>query len=175
MALQAVGNVATLSAAAVLDRNLETLMEAGYRLSVVLLRDRDEAQDAVQDAAFLAWRKVAQLRDPTAVRAWFMAIVVRQCQSRLRRPWRSVLKLASLRHEMSMSEDTMVARLDLSAALARLPDHDRLALYLHYVEDLTLADAAAVAGCSFAAFRSRLYRAVDRLHHEMTHQEARTP
>jgi RNA polymerase sigma-70 factor (ECF subfamily) len=167
----AVGVTQLARAEDLLDRQLESFLEAGYRLGVILLRDRDEAQDAVQDAAALAWRKVGHVRDPSSLRAWFLAIVASQCRSRLRHRWRSVLKLDVVDRHVGFSEESVVRRLDVSTAIGRLPPDDRLALYLHYFEDLTLADSARVVGCRLAAFRSRLYRAVDRLRDELGREE----
>ena len=36
-------------------------LEAGYRTALAILRDPDLAQDAVQESAFKAWRKLDQL------------------------------------------------------------------------------------------------------------------
>ena len=48
-------------------------LEAGYRTALAILRDPDEARDAVQDAAFKAWRRMRQLHDPASARPWFLA------------------------------------------------------------------------------------------------------
>jgi RNA polymerase sigma-70 factor (ECF subfamily) len=50
-------------------------------------------------------------------------------------------------------------RAQLEAAMAALPDDDRLALWLHHVLDQTFDDTARVLGCSVAAVKSRLHRA----------------
>ena len=47
--------------------------------------------------------------------------------------------------------------------MLRLPESDRMLLYLFYWLDLPLEEVAAVARISTAAARSRLYRAVGRL------------
>src|SRR5579859_1322832 len=150
-----------------LDRELETLMAAGFRLAVVLLRDRGEAEDVVQEAALLAWRKAGQVREVAMLRSWFLAIVANQCRSVRRRRWWSVLKLAEPRTWSGFGEESLAEGLDLAAALGRLSDEDRLALYLHCHQDLTLEEAARVVGCGPAAFRSRFYRARERLRAEL--------
>src|SRR5215471_13939017 len=99
-----------------LDQQLESLMEAGYRLAAVILRDRTEAEDATQDAAALAWRKVSQLRQPSSLRTWFLGIVAQQCRSRLRDRWRAVLKEWTVDRQESFSEETVIQRLDVAAA-----------------------------------------------------------
>jgi RNA polymerase sigma-70 factor (ECF subfamily) len=43
------------------DALLDPLMEAGYRLAFTMLRDRQAAEDVVQEAAFKAWKKFHQL------------------------------------------------------------------------------------------------------------------
>jgi DNA-directed RNA polymerase specialized sigma24 family protein len=49
---------------------LEPLLEPGYRLACGVLHDHQAAEDAVQEAAFKAWRKLSQLREgPSPSRA----------------------------------------------------------------------------------------------------------
>src|SRR6188474_3876596 len=45
----------------------------------LVLRDRDRAQDAVQDALVLAWRNIRALRDADAWDAWLYRLTVRAC------------------------------------------------------------------------------------------------
>ncbi len=71
-------------------------LEAGYRVALAILRDPDEARDAVQDAAFKAWRSCGQLRDGRSARAWFLRIVANQCLSVRRRHWWSVVRLPEI-------------------------------------------------------------------------------
>jgi RNA polymerase sigma-70 factor (ECF subfamily) len=59
---------------------LQPLLEPGYRLAGGMLQDHQAAQDAVQEAAFKAWRKLRQLRDGSEVRPWFLGIVANECR-----------------------------------------------------------------------------------------------
>ena len=45
----------------------------------LVLRDRDRAQDAVQDALVLAWRNIRALRDADAWDAWLYRLTLRAC------------------------------------------------------------------------------------------------
>ena len=62
-------------------------LDAGYRTALAILRDPDEAHDAVQEAAFKAWHRIRQLNEAAAARAWFLAIVANQCRSTRRSRW----------------------------------------------------------------------------------------
>jgi RNA polymerase sigma-70 factor (ECF subfamily) len=92
----------------------------------------DEARDAVQEAAFKAWRRFAQLRDGRLVRAWFLRIVTNQCLSVRRGRWWSVVRQAEVEPASGQSEDTAAERTDLERGLAQLPRDDRLALFLYF-------------------------------------------
>ena len=71
-------------------------LEAGYRTALAILRDPDQAHDAVQESAFKAWRKLGQLHEGKPARPWFLAIVANQCRSERRTHWWSVIRLPEL-------------------------------------------------------------------------------
>lgn len=54
---------------------------AAVRLARALLHNIDEAEDALQEAALKAWRKLDNLRTGSPLRPWFLAIVANQCRS----------------------------------------------------------------------------------------------
>lgn len=69
---------------------LDPLLESGYRLACGMLHDHYAAEDAVQEAALKAWRKLRQLRDGTEMRPWFLGIVANECRSTRRSRWWSL-------------------------------------------------------------------------------------
>ena len=91
-----------------------------------MLHDVDEAEDAVQDAAFNAWRKLGNLRDGSTLRPWFLGIVANQCRSvRRKRRWPAV---QSEGPEQGAPEADIAASVDLRRALMRLDYEQRLVL-----------------------------------------------
>ena len=50
-----------------------------YAVAFLILRDRDRAQDAVQEALVSAWKDMRALRDPGAWDAWLYRLAVRAC------------------------------------------------------------------------------------------------
>src|SRR5882762_4722214 len=57
----------------------------GYGIAYDLLRNRAEAEEAVQEALARACEAVGDLRDPAAAPAWFLRIVTTMCLRTLRR------------------------------------------------------------------------------------------
>src|ERR1035437_4146173 len=56
-----------------------------HRLAAWILRDPVGAEDAVQDAALIAWNRRRRLRDAASADGWFSRIVVNVCRDELRR------------------------------------------------------------------------------------------
>ena len=135
----------------------------GYRLAVAMLRDADEAHDAVQEAAVKAWRSLDRLREGAPARPWFFAIVANQCRTTMRKRWWNVLRLSGHESLTADPEDSVAQRVDLDRALASLSPDDRAILHLHFYLDLPLDEVGRVLGISPGAAKSRIYRAVHRL------------
>src|SRR5215471_18445878 len=131
---------------------LRPLIEPGYRLAYSMLQRREEAEDAVQDAALNAWRSVHRLNDGTeSMRPWFLAIVVNQCRMARRSRWWSVIRTAELDDPLEHAEERWVGRLDVLRALATLGPGDRAALWLRFGEDMSIEQVAAVLRISPSA------------------------
>ena len=147
------------SAEADFDAVIGPHLDAAYRTALAILGNPDEANDAVQESAFKAWRKLGQLRSGWPARPWFLAIVANQCRSERRRRWWSVIRMP----EVDSVDHQPPENIDLERALAKLPPDDRLVLFLHFYLDLSLEEVGAVVGVSAAGAKSRVYRAAKKL------------
>ena len=152
---------------------LVPLVRPAYRLACAMLHDGPAAEDVVQDASLIAWRKLPQLKDHSKLRAWFFGIVANECRNARRRRWLSRLTLGLAPSLIVASgEDHWVSRADVRRALARLSHEDRLVLSLYFYLDVPVAEIADVMGSSADATRQRLYRAVRRLRPDLEIEEA---
>ena len=66
---------------------LQPLIEPGFRLALAMLHDPQAAEDAVQEASFTAWRKVARMQDQGKLRPWFLGVVANKCRNARRTKW----------------------------------------------------------------------------------------
>jgi RNA polymerase sigma-70 factor (ECF subfamily) len=142
---------------------LQPLLEPGYRLAGGMLQDHQAAQDAVQEAAFKAWRKLRQLRDGSEMRPWFLGIVANECRSVRRSRWSSVIKVVEPAAKQSVSADSVVRGLELRDALRALDEKKRLALVLHWYLDLPLEEVAVITGASVHAVEGQVQRGMHEL------------
>lgn len=146
---------------------LQPLLEPGYRLAGGMLQDHQAAQDAVQEAAFKAWRKLRQLRDGSEMRPWFLGIVANECRSARRSRWSSVVKVLDPAKAESVSPDAVVSGIELRNALRALDEKKRLALVLHWYLDLPLEEVAAITGSSVHAVEGQVQRGMHELRQRM--------
>jgi len=151
---------------------LRPLLEPAYRLAAAMLQDRQLAEDAVQEAAVKAWRKIQQLRDGTEMRPWFLGIVANQCRTTRRGRWWGVLKIDAEPTNTESPDDAAVQGVDLRNALKRLRPDQRLVVVLYFYLDLPLEEIATIAGASLAAVRGRLYRGIRELRADFPITEA---
>ena len=138
-------------------------LDAGYRTALAILRNPDEAHDAVQEAAFKAWRKLNQLHEGKPARPWFLTIVANQCRSERRRRWWSVIRMADVEAGAARHDAGSAETMDIDRELAKLPPDDRLALFLYFYLDLPMEEVGAVLGLSAGGAKTRVYRAARKL------------
>jgi RNA polymerase sigma-70 factor, ECF subfamily len=120
----------------------------------------DAASDAVQDAFVQLhrhWRKVSQYDDPVA---WVRRVAVHKVANQRRGLARrdvAVDRIAGAPAEVD--DPDHAARLDLMAAVGRLPEGQRLIVGLFYLSALPVADIAAALEISEGTVKSQLHDA----------------
>lgn len=140
-----------------------TEYSTAFKLAFALLHDAGAAEDAVQEAALKAWRKIGQLRSGLPFRPWFLGIVANECRTATRRRWWSVLRAPELRPVRYEDSADAVASLELRRALNRLSHDDRVLLILRYYVDLSYEEIGLHLKVSPKAARTRTERALKRL------------
>ena len=149
------------------------LVDPAFRLACAMLHDPQAAEDAVQEASIIAWRKFKKVDDPSRLRGWFLGIVANECRNARRRGWRSRVQLG-LPGNLSEApnDESLVRHADLRHALLQLGHADRLVVVLFYYFDMPLEEIAPIAGISKSAARNRLYRTIRRLRPDVALEEA---
>lgn len=143
------------------DQLLGPLVGKAFRLAYGMLHDTHAAEDAVQEAAIRAWRKLDHLRPGTDMRPWFLGIVANQCRTIARGRWWSVVPLSETFGGTGRGvEEQVVESAAVRAALRKLSFEHREALVLHYYLDLPLDDVAAIAGIPVGTAKSRINRGI---------------
>jgi RNA polymerase sigma factor (sigma-70 family) len=153
--------------AALLDRYRPSL----YAAAIGLLRNREDALDAVQDTFITTMVRLGSVRDPDAVGGWMHRVVRNECLLRLRRA----------RHRSGVDDsvnivvpaveeavDALLLRDWVWSAIDALAVEDRVTVMLRYFSRCHSYDAIADAtGVPVGTVRSRLNRSRAQLSHHL--------
>lgn len=137
-------------------------------LAVRLQGNATDVEDVVHDAFLRAHARLADLRDPSAFRAWLGSIVVRIVRTRLRR--RRLMRALGLFESgepvdldaiasPSAGPESRALLAQVYALLRTMNPNDRIAWTLRYVERHRLEAVADLTGCSLATVKRRISRA----------------
>jgi RNA polymerase sigma-70 factor (ECF subfamily) len=139
-----------------------------FGLALTILGDYGEAEEAVQETMFSAWRGWSSLRDRSKQSAWLTRICVNQCIHRRRGMLQRILwspdewSPAAAR-ELPVLDGSL---LGFDRAFRHLSPPQRAAFLLHFHHGYTLDECASLLGCRPGTARSHLGRAVGKLRKE---------
>jgi RNA polymerase sigma factor (sigma-70 family) len=151
--------------------DLATWLEEGYPQSVrtayLILGNRLDAEDAVQEAFLRAWKFRNALAKESSFKPWLYRVVVNACNSKLRqeiphRDRRGSDEFMPLQSIEDTSHRFAITN-DVGTALRDLPDHLRVVVVLRYYADLSERDIALAIGRKPGTVKSRLSDARRRL------------
>ena len=159
------------------------------RLAYAILRNTEDAEDAVQDAMLLAYRYLRSFEGRSAFTTWFTRIVLNAAlmirRKRKRFPaefpepnsveetsWIERISDSQLDPEMAYAQEEAIRWVDVLLG-RQMSSGLRQAFTMTYCEELSSKDAGALLGVSTGTFKSRLFRARRHLveeAHRFTHK-----
>ncbi len=141
-----------------------------FAIALTIVGDYGEAEDAVQETFFSAWRRWSTLRDESKRSAWLTRICVNQCIRRRRGLLRRILWSANEWSPRATEPGPVVfeaADLDFDKVFRSLSPPQRAAFVLHVHYGYTVDECAGLLGCRPGTARSHLGRAVAKLRKEL--------
>lgn len=164
------------------DREAATELVDIYYEQIYLFMSRlshncQVSEDLTQESFLQAWQHIGQLRDDKALNGWLYRIAANVSKRYWRRHRRS--KAISVEGidvpDGGEAESDKVEHYEqlgrLKNAVAKLSIKSRQAVVLHYMQHLTIAEAAEAAGVGKGTFKSRLNRALRALREQFISQD----
>jgi RNA polymerase sigma-70 factor (ECF subfamily) len=151
------------------------------RIAFHYLRDAADADEAVQDAFVKSYLHLGTFREDLPFEVWFTRILINGCLDRLkarrrRERWMAPTPTDALGNERDPAEylpsrgpspeDEVLhgeRRAQLSAALAKLPERQRMIFMLSHFDGRTSREVSAMTGLNESTVRVHLFRAIRRL------------
>lgn len=133
----------------------EPVSGLAYALSGSRLAAEDLAQDGFM-AAYRRWDEIGRYENPGA---WVRRVVANRSVSVIRRRVVEAKALPKLARSAEMLPELEPETIDTWREVRRLPKRQAQVVALHYIEDLSLDDVAAILDLSVETVRSHLRRA----------------
>jgi RNA polymerase sigma-70 factor (ECF subfamily) len=146
-----------------------------FRFLLASLRDRDAAETLTQETFIRAWAARDQFRGDCSAITWLTRIALNLVRDHTRtnrfRFWQKVSQTAvqaddlaaHLPHPSTSTEASLIAHEQLKLVwetVAELSERQRTVFLLRFVEELELADIAAITGLPISTVKTHLYRSL---------------
>jgi RNA polymerase sigma-70 factor, ECF subfamily len=133
-----------------------------FTMAVRLLGNRLDAEDAVHDTWLRAMRASTRFHGTATVRTWLTGILVNRVRELLRaRPLESLDLLPDRAASDREIPDRTAEAIDVSRALAEMPERYREVFVLHDIQGFTHDEIATALGIAAGTSRSQLARGRD--------------
>ncbi|HYW45377.1 MAG TPA: sigma-70 family RNA polymerase sigma factor [Bryobacteraceae bacterium] len=158
---------------------------SSFKLALSILKDRQDAEDEVQNSYWNAWRYLGRFQRDSKFSTWISRIVINQCLMRLRKARKaSFLYLDEGADEGNVgvmelpdrgpTPEAELGRREMSAILhrevRRMPPILRSVLVLRDLDELPMDEVAVRLGITLVAAKSRLMRARAELRQRLERQ-----
>lgn len=134
-----------------------------YRLAYFYVSNRENALDIVQNSIVKALENSGSLRNPDAVKTWIYRIVVNESMTFLRKNSREILYEPADFPDEGSHEPEYEKNITLYREIKKLPSKMQTVIMLHFFQNFTLKEIAAITDTNLNTVKSRLYKALDQL------------
>lgn len=141
-------------------RLMQSQLQNMYKTASAILRNDEDAADAISDTILTCWEKKGQLKKPEFFRTWMTRILINKCKDMIRT--QSSLSLVEELPEQSV-HDTTYENVEWKAALDGLDEKHRLVMALYYVEGFDTVEIGKMLDMPESTVRSRLARGREKL------------
>lgn len=127
-----------------------------------MVGDDSGARELLQDVFVRAWERLTSFRGESSLGTWLHRLGVNVVLEQLRASKRDAARMIDGdddSFESRATADDLDARMDLDAALLRLPNGARIVFVLHDVEGYSHDEISAMTGIAAGTARAQLWRA----------------
>ena len=140
--------------------NIKNLENGMYRLSYSILKNEEDAKDAVQEAIYNAYKKLETLKDKRKFKSWIYKIVTNTSFEILRNKKNYI----DIEQENIPAEKIDIdTNLTLWKAVQGLEQPYRTTITLFYYEDMSIKEISEITGSKVDAIKKQLSRGRDKI------------
>lgn len=145
-----------------------------YKYALWLCKDKNMAEDVMQEAFLRAWKSLDSLREAKAAKGWLFTIFRREHARQFERKqfqYKDVESMDTLT-DANMGYDDRPEAFALRNALKKLPAEYREPLEMQVLGGFSCGEIATILGISSSAVMTRLFRARKKMRHYLGYETA---
>ncbi len=136
-----------------------------YRISMSMLKNEQDAEDAVHDAILIAFQSRAKLRHEEYFGTWLVRILINVCHKALKARKRYAAIGESLPD--IASRDNPYISVEIGEVIDSLPEKIRLTVILFYIEDYSIKEIKEILHIPEGTVKSRLNKGRELLKNQL--------
>ena len=134
---------------------MQSCMQAMYKTARAMVKNDEDAADAISETILTCWEKMEQLKKPEFFKTWMTRILINECNDILRQRKR-VCPVEAV--EETAETTDAYENIEWLETLQGLDEKYRLVMILHYVNFMTATEIASVLHMPVSTVRTRLSR-----------------
>jgi len=155
---------------------VEKYSHLAFSLSMKILNQREDAEEAAQDAFIKAYNSLSSFQYSSAFKTWFFRIVYNTSISRLRMRKNIEVKIEDIKiseSEIEYTEDA-IAQLNttdrqkfLLISIGKLEPEEQALLKMYYYDDFSMDEISSILGLTVSNVKVKIHRSRKRLLQEL--------
>lgn len=134
---------------------MQSQMQNMYKIARAMLRDDEDAADAISDTILICWEKMGQLKKTEFFKTWMTRILINQCNDILRQR-KKVYPVEEVEEVPAKLEE--YDNVEWMETMKCLDEKYRLVMILYYVNGLNTEEIGSVLHIPASTVRTRLAR-----------------
>ena len=134
-----------------------------YKTAIAILKDEDDANDAIQEALYSAYKNYYSLREKSYFTTWIIKILINKCRNIINKNKKIAYIDDTVIQNTASSEDNYEIENSLEWVLNQIDKELKEIVVLYYYDDFSVADIANVLEIPQGTVKSRLSRAREQI------------
>ena len=141
-------------------------IDAAYRFAFTYAKNKEDAEDILNESVVKALRSINSLRDPEKIKPWFYRIIANIALTHIK----SRQKIVYLEYEDMENLDSVTddySNLNFNELIEKLDPKYKSIIVLRFFENMTIQEVASVLDLNENTVKTRLYKALKMLRVEI--------
>lgn len=144
-------------------RLIEIVKVKMYKTAISILKNDDDACDAIQETLMSAYKNLNTLNNSGYFSTWIIRILINKCYDIIRTNKKVIYLNEKMQVESNTYYEIYCEKSELEMILNQIDDDLRTITVLYYYDDLTVTEIADILDIPEGTVKSRLSRARDKI------------